>query len=76
MRFGAGQSIDQQARLMVRRARQGYVEARTATISRLRGLLSELGIVLPLRAATVRREAGACLEELPGWASTSSWATS
>ena len=53
---------------MVHRARQGYVEARTATINRLRGLLSELGIVLPLRAATVRREAGACLEELPGWA--------
>ena len=42
---------------MVHRARQGFVEARTATINRLRGLLSELGIVLPLKAATVRREA-------------------
>jgi len=26
--------------------------------------------VLPLKAATVRRQAGACLEELPGWANT------
>jgi transposase len=30
--------------------------------------LSELGIVLPLKVTTVRREAGACLEDLPGWA--------
>jgi transposase len=33
-------------------------------------LLSELGIVLPLKAATVRRQASAHLEELPGWANT------
>jgi transposase len=70
MRFVPVKSIDQQARLMVHRARQGFVEARTACINRVRGLLSELGIVLPLKAATVRREAGAALEELPGWANT------
>jgi transposase len=70
MRFVPVKSIDQQARLMVHRARQGFVEARTATINRLRGLLSELGIVLPLKAATVRREAGASLEDVPGWANT------
>ena len=70
MRFVPVKSIEQQARLMVHRARQGYVEARTACINRLRGLISELGIVLPLKASTVRREAGACLEELPGWANT------
>lgn len=70
MRFVPVKSIDQQARLMVHRARQGFVQARTATINRLRGLLSELGIVLPLKAATVRRQAGACLEELPGRANT------
>lgn len=29
-------------------------------------MLSEFGIVLPLKAATVRRQAGACLGELPG----------
>lgn len=39
MRFVPVKSIDQQARLMVHRARQGFVEARTATINRLRGLL-------------------------------------
>ena len=70
MRFVPVKSIEQQARLMVHRARQGYVEARTACINRLRGLISDLGIVLPLKASTVRREAGACLEELPGWANT------
>jgi transposase len=70
MRFVPVKSIDQQARLMVHRARQGFVEARTACINRLRGLLSELGIVLSLKAATVRREAGAALEDLPGWTNT------
>jgi transposase len=68
MRFVPVKSIEQQARLMVHRARQGYVQARTACINRLRGLLSELGVVLPLKASTVRREAGAVLEQLPGWA--------
>jgi transposase len=51
---------------MVHRARQGFVEQRTATLNRIRGLLSELGIVLPLKAATVRREATQVLEDLPG----------
>ncbi len=46
---------------------QGYVEQRTALINRIRGLLSELGIVLPLKVATVRREAHNHLEDLPGW---------
>jgi transposase len=68
MCFVLVKSIDQQAQLMVHRARQGFVEARTACINRVRGLLSELGIVLPLKVATVRREAGAALEDLPGWA--------
>ena len=53
-----------------RQARQGYIEARTATINRVRGLLSEVGIVLPLKAETVRREAMAQLEDLPGWVNT------
>jgi transposase len=70
MRFVPPKSIDQQGRLMVHRARQGYVEARTATLNRIRGLLSELGIVLPLKASTVRTQAAARLEELDGWANT------
>jgi len=70
MRFVPLKSIEQQSRLFVHRARQGYVEQRTALINRIRGLLSELGIVLPLKAATVRREAHQHLEDLPGWCNT------
>jgi len=66
MRFVPIKSVEQQARLMVHRARQGFVEQRTATLNRIRGLLSELGIVMPLKAATVRREAALALEDLPG----------
>ena len=41
---------------MVHRARQGLVQQRTATISRIRGLLSEVGIVfvIPAGADKVR----------------------
>ena len=70
MRFVPVKNIEQQSRLFVHRARQGYVEQRTALINRIRGLLSELGIVLPLKAATVRREAHQHLEDLPGWCNT------
>ena len=67
MRFVPVKSAEQQGRLMVHRARQGFVEQRTATFNRIRGLLSEVGIVLPLKAATVRTQAAALLEDLPGW---------
>lgn len=70
MRFVPIKNLEQQSRLMVHRARQGFVEQRTATINRIRGLLSEFGIVLPLKAATVRRRACECLEDLPGYANT------
>lgn len=70
MRFVPVKSLAQQGQLSVHRVRQGFIEQRTATINRIRGLLSEFGIVLPLKAATVRREATACLEALPGWANT------
>lgn len=67
MRFVPVKSVSQQGELMVHRARQGFVAQRTATINRIRGLLSEFGIVLPLKANTVRREAMRQLEDLPGW---------
>jgi len=70
MRFVPVKSLQQQGELMVHRARQGFVAQRTATINRIRGLLSEFGVVLPLKAATVRREAMNQLEDLPGWANT------
>ena len=40
-------SADQQAALCVHRVRQGVIRERTAWINRLRGLLSEFGIVIP-----------------------------
>jgi transposase len=58
--FGCSVSIktlEQQGLLTVHRARQGFVEQRTATLNRIRGLLAEFGVVLPLKAAVVRREA-------------------
>lgn len=70
MRFVPIKSEDQQSRLLVHRARQGFVEARTATINRIRGLMSEFGIVLPLKAEVVRSEARNHLEDLPGYANT------
>jgi transposase len=66
MRFVPIKSLEQQGQLMVHRARQGFVESRTAVFNRIRGLLSEIGIVLPPKAETVRREARAMLEDLPG----------
>ena len=68
MRFVPIKSEDAQGRLCVHRVRQGLIEARTAMINRIRGLLSEFGYVLPLKADVVRRQAGQCLEDLPGWA--------
>lgn len=70
MRFVPVKNLQQQSQPMLHRARQGFVEQRTATLNRIRGLLSEFGIVLPLKAATVRRRACECLEDLPGWANT------
>ena len=68
MRFVPVKTEDQQSRLMVHRVRQGFVTARTATINRIRGLLAEFGVVLPLKADVVRRQAAAQLEDLPGYA--------
>jgi transposase len=68
MRFVPVKNVDQQGALCLHRVRQGFVTERTATINRIRGLLAEFGVVLPLKADTVRRQAAAVLEDLPGWA--------
>jgi transposase len=68
MRFVPIKSMDAQATLCVHRTRQGFIEERTATINRVRGLMSEFGIVLPQKADTVRRQAHLAIEHLPGWA--------
>ena len=65
MRFVAVKSAEQQAVLSLHRVRQGFIEQRTATLNRIRGLLAEFGIVLPQRADQVRRAAMIAAEELP-----------
>lgn len=47
MRFVSVKTVEQQAILSVHRARQGFVKARTAQANQIRGLLTELGIVIP-----------------------------
>lgn len=65
MRFVPVKSAEQQALLALHRVRYGFVVERTATINRLRGLLAEFGVVLPLRAVNVRRQAAQAAEALP-----------
>jgi transposase len=60
MRFVAMKSVEQQAALCVHRLRQGLVEERTAVINRLRGLLTEFGVVAPLSPEKLRRELARC----------------
>ena len=67
MRFVPVKTEDQHGQLFVHRARQSYVEQRVALLNRIRGLPSELGIVMAMSANTVRREADKYLENLPGW---------
>ena len=68
MRFVPVKSAEQQALLAIHRVRQGFIVERTATINRLRGLMSEFGVVLPLRSITVRRQAAEAAEGLPALA--------
>jgi transposase len=65
MRFVPLKSVEQQSVLVLHRVRQGFVEERTATINRIRGLLSEFGQVLPQHSVQIRRELSAHLDALP-----------
>jgi transposase len=65
MRFVPVKSAEQQAVLSLHRVRQGFIEQRTATLNRMRGLLAEFGVVLPQRAEQVRRAAVTAAEALP-----------
>jgi transposase len=68
MRFVPIKSLEQQSVLALHRVRQGFVEERTATINRVRGLLAEFGVVIAQRAIEVRRQVPALLERLPSHA--------
>lgn len=61
---------EQQSQLMVHRARQGFIEQRIATRNRIPDLLCELGLVLPLKGATVQTQAHQYPEDLFGWCNT------
>jgi len=65
MRFIPIKTPEQQAVLCLHRVRQGFIEERTATINRLRGLLAEFGFVLPQSSAAVRQGVAPLLEQLP-----------
>ena len=65
MRFVPVKSAEQQALLVLHRVRQGFIVERTATINRMRGVLCEFGVVLPLRSKTVRRQAAQAAEAVP-----------
>lgn len=66
MRFVALKTVAQQAALCVHRLRQGLVEERTALINRLRGLLTEFGVVAPLSPDKLRRELARCRDDADG----------
>lgn len=70
MRFVPIKTELAQSRLAIHCVRDGLVKARTATLNRIRGILSEFGIVLPLKAQIVRRRAADSLDILPGWTNT------
>ena len=67
MRFVPVKEEHQQVILALHRTRTGFVEERTATYNRLRGLISEFGIVCPQKIAALRRALMDHLEDLPGY---------
>ena len=70
MRFVPVKTPAQQALLAIHRLREGYKEDRTACINRIRGLLTEFGIVFAQSPDALRRGLADVLEdasnELPG----------
>lgn len=63
MRFVPIKSVEQQAVLSLHRVRQSFVAARTAQANQIRGLLAELGIVLPRGICSLRNQLWAALDK-------------
>lgn len=63
MRFVAVKSEEQQAVLMVHRARSLMVENRTAQVNQIRGLLAEFGLVVPQGIEKLRCRVPGILED-------------
>jgi transposase len=68
MRFVPLKDEHQQATLCLHRTRQSFVEERTPIYNRIRGLLSEFGVMLPQSPERLRIEIPTHLDALPGWA--------
>jgi transposase len=62
-RFVSIKSEEQQAVLCLHRIRQGAIKDRTARINRLRGLLSEFGIIMPKGRYPAQKAIGGILED-------------
>ena len=65
MRFVPVKSVQQQADLGLHRVRQGFVEERTGTLNRIRGLIAEFGYVLPNGPEHIHRAVPAIIDALP-----------
>jgi transposase len=65
MRFVPIKSVQQQSDLSLHRVRQGFVEERTATLNRVRGLIAEFGYVLPTGVEQLRRQVPELIDRLP-----------
>src|SRR5437667_4027664 len=63
MRFVPIKSVEQQAVLAVHRLRQGLVEERTALANRIRGLLTEYGLVIGVGLDRLRKALPSILED-------------
>lgn len=63
MRFVAVKSIDQQDMLTLHRVREGLMKERVALINRIRGALSEYGIVIAQNVSNLRRALPGILED-------------
>src|SRR5450631_2602278 len=63
MRFVAVKTVKQQDMLTLHRVREGLMKERVALINRIRGLLSEYGIVISKNASNMRRELPGILED-------------
>ena len=65
MRFVPVKDESQQAMQCLHRTRQGFIEAKTATYNRLRGLISEFGVIAPQSTDALRHMVSAQKSSLP-----------
>jgi transposase len=67
MRFVPIKSVEQQSVLSLHRVRQGFVKARTAQANQIRGLLGEMGLIIPQGIRFIAQRVPALLEQSSAW---------